>query len=64
MNCRVISKELVNIHASGQTIFSFSYIEGITLGAGVEVNEIAVGVSGMCVGTMGEVGDGTNCWFV
>ena len=29
------------IHSSGQTIFSLIHIEGITLGAGEEVDEVA-----------------------
>ena len=35
------------IHSGGQTIFSFSHIEGITLGAGEEVDEFAGGASGI-----------------
>ena len=35
------------IHSSGQTIFSLSHIEGITLGAGEEVDEVAGGTSVM-----------------
>jgi hypothetical protein len=35
------------IHSSGQTIFSLIHIEGITLGAGEEVDEVAGGASGM-----------------
>ena len=45
------------IHASGQTIFSLAHIEGITLGAGEEVDEVAGGASGMGVDRIGEVGD-------
>ena len=37
------------IHSSGQTVFSFSHIDGITLGAGEEVDEVAGGASGMGV---------------
>ena len=33
----------VTIHSSGQTVFSFTHIEGITLGAGEEENEVAGG---------------------
>ena len=40
------------IHSSGQTIFSLTHIEGITLGAGEEVDKVAGGASGM-----GVVGD-------
>ena len=35
------------IHSSGQIVFSFPHIEGITLGAGEEVDEVAGGASGM-----------------
>ena len=35
------------IHSSGQTIFSLAHIEGIRLGAGEEVDEIAGGTGGM-----------------
>ena len=45
------------IHSSGQTVFSFPYIEGITLGAGEEVDEVAGGAGGMSVDEIGEVGD-------
>ena len=44
-------------HSSGQTIFSLAHIEGITLGAGEEVDEIAGGACGMSVDRIGEVGD-------
>ena len=37
------------IHSSGQTIFSLDNIEGITLGAGKEVNEVARGGNGIGV---------------
>ena len=36
-------------HSSGQTAFSLSHIEGITLGAGEEVDEVAGGAGGMGV---------------
>ena len=45
------------IHSSVQTIFSFIHIEGITLSAGEEVDEVAGGASGMSVDGIGEVGD-------
>ena len=45
------------IHSSGQTIFSLAHIEGITLGAGEEVDEVAGGARGMGVDGIGEVGD-------
>ena len=35
------------IHSSGQAIFSLAHIEGITLGAGEEVDQVAGGASGM-----------------
>ena len=44
-------------HSNGQTIFSFNYIEGITLSAGEEIHEVAGGASGMCVDRIDEVGD-------
>ena len=37
------SSVLLVIHSSGQTIFSLAHIEGITLGAGEEVDEVARG---------------------
>ena len=37
------------IHSSGQTVFSLSHIEGITLSAGEEVDEVAGGAGGMGV---------------
>ena len=40
-----------------KTIFGYSHIEVITLGAGKEVNEVAGGASGMGVDRIGEVGD-------
>jgi hypothetical protein len=46
----------VTIHSSGQTVFSFTHIEDIILGAGEEVNEVAGGASGMDVDRKGEVG--------
>ena len=36
------------IHSSGQTVLSFPNIEGITLGTGEEVDEVAGGAS--CMG--------------
>jgi hypothetical protein len=47
----------VAIHSSGQTIFSLSHIEGITLGTGEEIDEVAGGASGMSVDRIGEVGN-------
>ena len=43
------------IHSSGQAIFSLTLIEGITLGAGEEVDEVARGAGGMGVDRIGEV---------
>ena len=45
------------IHSSGQAILSLARIEGITLGAAEEVDELAGGASGMGVDGIGEVGD-------
>ena len=45
------------IHSSGQTGFSLSHIEGIKLGVGEEIDEIAGGASGMSADRIGEVGD-------
>ena len=51
-----IGRVPVAIHSSGQTIFSLIHTEGITLGAGEEVDEVAGGASGMGVDRIGEVG--------
>ena len=48
---------MVTIHSSGQTIFSLAHIEGITLGTGEEVDEVAGGADGMGVDGIGEIGD-------
>ena len=45
------------IHSSGQTVFSLTHIEGITLGTGEEVDEVAGRASGMGMVRIGEVGD-------
>ena len=45
------------ILSSGQTVFSLTHIEGITLVAGEEVDEVAGGARGMGVHRIGEVGD-------
>ena len=37
----------MTIHSSGQTIFSFSHIEGITLGKAEEIDEVAGGANGL-----------------
>ena len=41
------------VHSSGQTIFGFSHIEDIILGAGEEIDEITGGGSGMGVDRIG-----------
>ena len=43
------------INSRGQTIFSFTHIEGITLGTGEEVHEVAGGASGMDRRKIGKV---------
>ena len=48
------------IDFSGQTVFSFSYIGGITLVAGEEVDQVAGGASGMVMDRIGEVGVRAN----
>ena len=40
------------------TVFSLLHTEGITLGAGEEVHEVAREASGMNVDRLAEVGDG------
>ena len=45
------------IHSSGQTVFSLTYIEEITLGAGEEVDDVAEGAKGMGMDRISEVGD-------
>ena len=45
------------IHFSGQTVFSLSHIEGITLDVGEEVDEAAGGASDLGMDRMGEVGN-------
>ena len=50
----------VVIHSSEQTVFSLTPIEGITLGAGEEVDEVSGGAGGMGVDGIGEVGDWTS----
>ena len=45
------------IHSSGQTVFHLPHIEGITLGAGEEVDEVAGRASGMGVDRIGEIGE-------
>ena len=45
------------IHSNGQNVFSLPRIEGITLYAGEEVDEVAGGACGMGVDGISEVGD-------
>ena len=45
------------IHSSGQTVFRLSHIEGITLGAGEEEDEVAGGASGIGADRLGEIGE-------
>ena len=45
------------IHSSGQTVFSLSHIEGITLGVGEKVHEGAGGASVMGVDRIGKFGN-------
>jgi hypothetical protein len=47
----------VAIHSSGQTVSSFSHIEGITLSADEKVDEVAGGASGMGVDRIVKVDD-------
>ena len=48
------SSGLLAIHSSGQTISSLAHIEGITLSAGEEVDEVAGGAD---ADRIGEIGD-------
>ena len=48
------------IQSSGQTIFSLFHIEGITLCAGEEIDEVAGGASGIGVDRIVEVCDRTS----
>ena len=52
-----VGRRPVAIHSSGQTISTLAHIEGITLGAGEEVDEVAGGAGDMGVDGIGEVGD-------
>ena len=54
---RTVGRRRVAIHSSGQNISSLAHIEGITLSAGKEVDEVAGRVGGMGVDGIGEVGD-------
>ena len=44
-------------HSSGQIVFKLTHIEGITLGVGEEVDEIAGEASGMGADRISEVAD-------
>ena len=57
-----VGRRPVAIHSSGQTISSLTHIEGITLGAGEEVDEVPGGAGGMGVDGIGEVGDRANLY--
>ena len=46
-----VGRRPVAIHSSGQTISSLAHIEGITLSAGEEIDEVAGGASGVGVHT-------------
>ena len=43
----IVGEGPVPIHSSEETIFCLPHTEGITLGAGEEVDEVAGGASGM-----------------
>ena len=45
------------VHSSGQTIFSFTHKEGITLDTDEEEDEVAGGASSIGVDKVGEVGN-------
>ena len=51
--CCGIVRGLLLIHSSGQTVFSHSHIERITMGAGEDVDEVAGGASVMGVDRIG-----------
>ena len=51
---------IVTIHSSGQTIFSFTHIESISLVTVEEVDEIAGGARSMSMNRIGEVDDGAG----
>ena len=50
----------MTIHSSGQIVFGFSQIEGVTLGTGEDIDEVARGATGMGMDRIGEVGDRTS----
>ena len=45
------------IHSNGHTVFSLLHIEGITLGASKEVDEVAAVATAISVDKIGEIGD-------
>ena len=45
------------IHSIGQTVFSLSHIEGITLGEGEDIDNFPGGAGGWDVGRICEAGD-------
>ena len=50
----------MTVHSRAQTLFGFSNIEGITLGAGEKVDEVTGGVSGLGVDKISGFGDRAN----
>ena len=50
----------MSIHSSEQTVFRLLHIEGITLGAGEKVDEVAGGTSSMDADRIGEIGDSAS----
>jgi hypothetical protein len=50
----------VPIHSSGLTVFSFPHIEGITLSASEEVDEVAGEATGMGEDRIDVIGDRTS----
>ena len=48
---------MLTIHSSGQTIFNFTHMEGITLVACEEVDKVTGGANGMDVDRIVGVGD-------
>ena len=55
-----VGRRPVAIHSSEQTISSLVHIEGITLGTGEEVDEVAEGAGDMGVDGIVKVGDRAN----
>jgi hypothetical protein len=57
---RVITGGTETIYSTGETDSGFSHIEGITLDAGDEEDEVAGGLSGMSVDRIFEICDRAN----